>query len=158
MDRACSQGLCFLEDACPAPIRQRVRGQDVHLHAQQGAQLLADRTDVEQSCLVRGLNKQIEVAAFSIVAPHRRAEHPDVTHAVVQRNLTDTIAMEMEGFGRAHGLIVRNGEERRNWRVGTTARVSPAPVWTSQAPPCHSTAKKWQVLPPSTNRCQTKCA
>ena len=27
-----------------------------------------------------------------------------------------------------------------------------------QAPACHNAAKKWQALPPITNRCQTKCA
>ena len=50
-----------------------------------------------------GSTSRSKITARLIVTAKGRAEHRNAAHMVTQRNLVDTGAVQVEGFGRAHG-------------------------------------------------------
>ena len=64
-------------------------GEHVHRYAKQGFQSHLDSREVEQCRFRCGVDQQIQIAAFAVVAMHGRAEHARVRRMVVGNDLPD---------------------------------------------------------------------
>ena len=70
----------------------------INLDTEQTFQLVANRAEIRQCGLRRGLYQQIEVTVCVVLACEDRAKHPNITDAVTQRNLTDACSIQGKGF------------------------------------------------------------
>lgn len=56
------------------PVRQRTWRQHINLYAKEFSQLCANRTNIEEGCFLRGVDKDAQITVISILPVENRTE------------------------------------------------------------------------------------
>ena len=81
-------------------------GTQVDLHPEGVRQIELQADDAQHRCAVREINKQIQVAAFMVVASGRSAKNAHLTLSVFGGQTKKGVALRCDGLRRAHERIL----------------------------------------------------
>jgi hypothetical protein len=113
-DWSSSYQLCLFQHLVSQVIRKTIQSKHVDIQAEQLLQFGADRANIEERCLRRWLDEQVEVAARVVLAPKSGTKHTDIAGAGVEVPTTIDMLSELDrwvvsGQAPADALVqVRN--------------------------------------------------
>lgn len=96
MDASPSYWHCFAQRALAEVLRQALRGYYVNMNTWQALGLNLDRCQRHKCGVRRRIDKQIQVAAFSVLASNCRTEDPRAQDAVAGHDLPKLFPVRVE--------------------------------------------------------------